>query len=120
MLSLFGLAPGGVFHAFFVTKKPVCSYHTFSPLPRLGGLFSVALSLRLPLPEVIWHRILIEPGLSSLVYLTKATNQLSGNEVIKQKYQLNQGFYSFFDKFSAIIIHSLSRMPLINCVLWCL
>jgi len=21
------------FHAFFVTKKPVCSYHTFSPLP---------------------------------------------------------------------------------------
>ena len=76
--SLFGLAPGGVFHAFFVTKKPVCSYHTFSPLPRLGGLFSVALSLRLPSPEVIWHRVLIEPGLSSLVFSTKATNQLSG------------------------------------------
>ena len=70
--SLFGLAPGGVFHAFFVTKKPVCSYHTFSPLPRLGGLFSVALSLRLPSPEVIWHRVLKEPGLSSPAYSAKS------------------------------------------------
>jgi len=96
MPSLFGLAPGGVFHAFFVTKKPVCSYHTFSPLPRLGGLFSVALSLRLPSPEVIWHRVLIEPGLSSLVYSTKATNQLSGNTSNKQKNSLNQGFFTFF------------------------
>ena len=96
MLPLFGLAPGGVFHAFFVTKKPVRSYRTFSPLPRLGGLFSVALSLRLPSPEVIWHRVLIEPGLSSLVYSTKATNQLSGNRVIKQKISLNQGFLNLF------------------------
>jgi len=71
LLSLFGLAPGGVFHAFFVTKKPVCSYHTFSPLPRSGGLFSVALSLRFPSPDVIWHRVLIEPGLSSLVCFIK-------------------------------------------------
>jgi len=67
MPPLFGLAPGGVFHASFVTKKPVCSYHTFSPLPRSGGIFSVALSLRSPSPDVIWHRVLIEPGLSSLV-----------------------------------------------------
>ena len=96
MLSLFGLAPGGVFHAFFVTKKPVCSYHTFSPLPWLGGLFSVALSLRLPSPEVIWHRILIEPGLSSLVYSTKATNQLSGNSFIKEKNQQNQALFMNF------------------------
>ena len=96
MPSLFGLAPGGVFHAFFVTKKPVRSYRTFSPLPRSGGLFSVALSLRLPSPDVIWHRVLIESGLSSLVYSTKATNQLSGNRVIKQKISLNQGFLNFF------------------------
>ena len=100
MPSLFGLAPGGVFHAFFVTKKPVRSYRTFSPLPRLGGLFSVALSLRLPSPEVIWHRVLIEPGLSSLVYSTKATNQLSGNRLNKQERRLNQElFYKFFDNF---------------------
>ena len=96
MLSLFGLAPGGVFHAFFVTKKPVCSYHTFSPLPRSGGLFSVALSLRLPSPEVIWHRVLIEPGLSSLVFSTKATNQLSGNRLIKEKKPLNQVLFMGF------------------------
>jgi len=93
MLSLFGLAPGGVFHAFFVTKKPVCSYHTFSPLPRSGGLFSVALSLRLPSPDVIWHRVPIEPGLSSLVFSTKATNQLSGTWVNMLKRQINQGFF---------------------------
>ena len=90
MPSLFGLAPGGVFHASFVTKKPVRSYRTFSPLPRLGGLFSVALSLRLPSPEVIWHRVLIEPGLSSLAFIAKATNQLSDTMVIKQERLINQ------------------------------
>ena len=96
MPSLFGLAPGGVFHAFFVTKKPVRYYRTFSPLPRSGGLFSVALSLRSPSPEVIWHRVLIEPGLSSLVYSTKATNQLSGYSFIKEKKRINQGFFNDF------------------------
>ena len=121
MSSLFSLAPSGVCLAFFVTKKPVCSYHTFSPLPWSGGLFSVALSLRLPSPEVIWHRVLIEPGLSSLVYSTKATNQLSGNRLIKQEKPLNQGFFlRFFDKFSAIIKHSLSKIPLISSFLKCL
>jgi len=35
---LFGLAPGGVYRATFVTKSPVRSYRTFSPLPvPLGG-----------------------------------------------------------------------------------
>jgi len=47
----------------------------------------VALSLRLPSPDVIWHRVPIEPGLSSLAYSTKATNQLSGNRFIKQEKQ---------------------------------
>ena len=50
--SLFGLAPGGVCRAADVAADAVRSYRTFSPLPRLyatrrGGLFSVALSLRL-------------------------------------------------------------------------
>ena len=31
--SLLGLAPGGACRAFFVTKKAVSSYLTFSPLP---------------------------------------------------------------------------------------
>jgi len=30
---LFSFAPDGVYLAFFVAKKAVCSYHTFSPLP---------------------------------------------------------------------------------------
>jgi hypothetical protein len=45
---LFGLASGGVYIAFFVAKKAVRSYRTVSPLPilnRIGGLFSVALSI---------------------------------------------------------------------------
>jgi hypothetical protein len=45
------LAPKKVFNAFFVAKKAVSSYPTFSPLPfayTKGGTLSVALSLRLP------------------------------------------------------------------------
>jgi len=33
--------------------------------PRVGGLLSVALSLGSPPPDVIRHRVLVEPGLSS-------------------------------------------------------
>ena len=75
---LFGLAPGGVCRAVSVAGNAVRSYRTVSPLPRLnatrrGGLFSVALSLgfdpRLrgdrPPPDVIRHRLSMEPGLSS-------------------------------------------------------
>ena len=68
--SLFGLAPGGVCRAVSVAGNAVRSYRTVSPLPRLyatrrGGLFSVALSLGLPPPDVIRHRLSVEPGLSS-------------------------------------------------------
>ena len=51
---LFGLAPDGVFRASALTLGAVGSYPTFSPLPRFmkimrrGGLFSVALSVRMP------------------------------------------------------------------------
>ncbi len=75
---LFGLAPGGVCRAVSVAGNAVRSYRTVSPLPRpnatrRGGLFSVALSLgfdpRLrgdrPPPDVIRHRLSMEPGLSS-------------------------------------------------------
>ena len=64
--SLFGLAPGGVYRAAPVTRRAVGSYPTLSPLPRKrGGLLSVALSLRSPSPDVIRHRVSVEPGLSS-------------------------------------------------------
>jgi len=67
---LFGLAPGGVCLAVSVAGTAVRSYRTVSPLPRLnatrrGGLFSVALSLGFPPPDVIRHRLSVEPGLSS-------------------------------------------------------
>ncbi|CAH1657675.1 hypothetical protein CHELA1G11_11304 [Hyphomicrobiales bacterium] len=44
------------------------SYRTLSPLPDIampGGLLSVALSLGSPPPDVIRHRVSVEPGLSS-------------------------------------------------------
>ena len=72
--SLFGLAPGGVYHAALVTKRAVRSYRTLSSLPvitpehvwrSIGGLLSVALSLRSPSPGVTRHRVSVEPGLSS-------------------------------------------------------
>jgi len=77
MSSLLSLAPSGVFQRSLLPIEPVCSYHTFSPLPCYGGLFSVALSLGLPPPGIIWHCILVEPGLSSLIKI-KAINRLSG------------------------------------------
>jgi len=65
-MFLYGLAPGGVYHARSVTSSAVRSYRTFSPLPcEQGGLFSAALSLGLPPPDVIRHPDPVEPGLSS-------------------------------------------------------
>ncbi|CCG39652.1 conserved hypothetical protein [Magnetospirillum molischianum DSM 120] len=71
MPPLFGLAPGGVYRAAPVTGGAVRSYRTLSPLPAArergtGGLLSVALSLGSPPPDVIRHRVSVEPGLSSL------------------------------------------------------
>ena len=66
MFLLFGLAPGGVYKAIPIARNTVRSYHTISPLPKNGGIFSVALSLGLPLLDVIQHLISMEPGLSSL------------------------------------------------------
>ncbi len=37
----------------------------FHPYPRAGGLFSVALSLAFPRPDVIRHAVHLESGLSS-------------------------------------------------------
>ena len=37
--SLLGLAPGGACRAFFVTKKAVSSYLTFSPLPNNQAVY---------------------------------------------------------------------------------
>src|SRR3982750_3334721 len=68
MPSLFGLAPGGACRAAAVARDAVRSYRTISTLPplaRVGGVISVALSLRSPWADVIRHRVSVEPGLSS-------------------------------------------------------
>jgi len=99
MSSLFGLAPGGVYPAIAVASNAVGSYPTLSPLPRRhrsrragtddgrGGLLSVALSLGLPPPEVIRHRVSVEPGLSSprcLSTLRGAAARPTGNGLITE------------------------------------
>jgi len=68
----------------------VRSYRTFSPLPRFapfgappGGSFSVALSLGLPPPEVIRHRMSMEPGLSSPEDLSAPRERPSGRLTLK-------------------------------------
>lgn len=64
--SLFDLAPSGVYPATSVTRSAVSSYLTISPLPtEMGGIISVALSLRSPSPDIIRHSCSVEPGLSS-------------------------------------------------------
>src|SRR5579875_3811846 len=47
-LSLSGLAPGGVYRGQPVTRLPVSSYLTISPLPQTRRYVSVALSLGSP------------------------------------------------------------------------
>ena len=72
--SLFGLAPGGACRAVFVAEDAVRSYRTISTLPGLaavGGLISVALSLESPPPDIIRHRVSVEPGLSSRLRATR-------------------------------------------------
>ena len=58
------LAPGGVCRALSITVQAVVSYTAVSPLP-VGGLFSAALSVALPLLAVNQHHRPVEPGLSS-------------------------------------------------------
>ncbi len=62
IVSLFGLAPGGVYPATDIANSAVRSYRTISPLPiETGGIFSVALSIGSRRPDVIWHLALWSP-----------------------------------------------------------
>ena len=69
---LFGLAPGGVCLAASVAGNAVRSYRTVSPLPRLkrntprrSVLCGTVPGGSDPPPDVIRHRLSVEPGLSS-------------------------------------------------------
>jgi len=91
-VSLFGLAPGGVFPATHVAMSAVRSYRTISPLPShkwKGGIFSVALSVGLHRPDVIWHLALWSPDfppefseLNSSDYLANSKNNFRRNTPI--------------------------------------
>ncbi len=62
IVSLFGLAPGGVYLATLIANSAVRSYRTISPLPAAtGGIFSVALAIGSRRPDVIWHPALWSP-----------------------------------------------------------
>ena len=84
---LFGLAPGGVCHAAVIADGAVRSYRTFSPLPHadmrrfvLCGTFpetSAACAVDIP-PDVIRHRLSMEPGLSSLAAFRRLRERPSG------------------------------------------
>ncbi len=74
---LFGLAGGGVYQAATVTDRAVRSYRTISPLPadasvRLGGVFSVALSLGLRRVGVTNHRALPSPDFPPTSFASRA------------------------------------------------
>src|SRR6476619_2955359 len=68
---LFGLAPGGVCRAAAVAGTAVRSYRTVSPLPRLKrnaprrSVLCGTVPRVLSPPDVIRHRLSVEPGLSS-------------------------------------------------------
>ena len=84
-----GFAPEEVYHAPFVTERPVGSYSTFSPLPdpirrsepeRNGGIFSVALSVtHIGAPGCYPASCSLEPGLSSLVFQSGRPTRLHEN-----------------------------------------
>lgn len=74
VLSLFGFAPGGVYHAAAVARGAVGSYPTLSPLPRTdpgrfafcGTFPEVALAGRYPAPCFPGARTFLPRGLSAL------------------------------------------------------
>ena len=108
------LLPVGFSMRLLLPIQPVCSYHTFSPLPCYGGLFSVALSLGSPPPGVTWHRVFVEPGLSSLKKI-KAISLLSGKSKIFIKIKISSKFYILiFANLLIINKHSWSILPLIS------
>jgi len=80
--SLFGLAPGGVYHAITIADNAVGSYPTLSPLPAIktGGLLSVALIPKVtlagcyPAPCLRGARTFLTMHLSALQWCGCPTN----------------------------------------------
>ncbi|GEM_PF-6030123 len=79
LVRLFGLAPDGVSPATPVTGSAVRSYRTFSPLPaftRVGGMFSVALSVGSRLPAVSRRPALWSPDFPPRIAPRRSSDSL--------------------------------------------
>lgn len=89
------LLPAGFIDAMNVAIHAVRSYHTFSPLPINRRLFSVTLSLGLPPAAVSRHCFFVEPGLSSIDWVTQkiAVAQLSGRHILQLTPLICKVFY---------------------------
>ena len=82
---LFGLAPGGVYPATGVTTGAVRSYRTISPLPfpkKLGGIFSVALSVGSRLPGVTWRLAQWSPDFPPFLTEQRPSGRLSLGKIL--------------------------------------
>ena len=80
IVTLFDLAPGGVYRAFFVTKKAVSSYLTFSPLPlkfQLGRFIFCGTFPRVA--SAGYCPALLPCGARTFLFTSKAVIQLSGS-----------------------------------------
>ena len=103
---LFGIAPGGACHAGFVTKTPVGSYPTLSPLPELSGRFTFCCAFRrvtppgrYPAPLLLGVRTFLEytrdhPAIRTVCHYcgfdNSSTSNMSANFFIKaQSYPSN-------------------------------
>ena len=77
--SLLGLAPGGACRAFFVTKKAVSSYLTFSPLPYKFQLRRFIFCGTFPgVAPAGYYPAPLSCGARTFLFTSKAVIQLSG------------------------------------------
>ena len=75
--SLFGLAPGGVYHRHDCCQpRGALLPHLFTLTCKAGGFLSVALSVGSRPPGVTWRPDPLEPGLSSAPMEQRSSDQL--------------------------------------------
>ena len=73
MIFLFGLAPGGVYHAASCYQlRGALLPHHFTLTCKAGGIFSVALSVGSRPPGVTWHPALWSPDFPPFRLMAKA------------------------------------------------
>ena len=100
IVTLFDLAPGGVYHAFFVTKKAVSSYLTFSPLPYKFQLRRFIFCGTFPrVAPAGYYPAPLSCGARTFLFTSKAVIQLSGSYDLQSKCFLVKLMFLDFIKF---------------------